>query len=220
MNRSILKLDYKEPVAEEKWVEPITFTDDEFWEVNREYDDPMVITAQIGKFTVERIMVDQGSSTDILYKRCFDQLGIPMEDLKDHYGNLIGFTGDQIPAIGKIDLRLTVGDHPRVNSNTVEFIVVQAPSAYNVLLGRPSLNKMRAVISTVHLRMKFPTPHGVGQVRTNQATARQCYAVSLEATKEDERKRNVRTPKVDDSAEEEVDPEVLNCKVEDLRDEV
>ena len=81
-----------------------------------------------------------------------------MEDLKDHYGNLIGFTGNQIPVIGKIDLRLTVGDHSRVTSNTVEFIVVQAPSAYNVLLGCPSLNKMRAVISTAHLRMKFPTP--------------------------------------------------------------
>ena len=58
VNRSILKIDYKESSAEEKWVEPITFIDDELWEVNRDYDDPMVITAQIGNFTVERIMVD------------------------------------------------------------------------------------------------------------------------------------------------------------------
>ena len=104
--------------------------------------------------------------------------------------------------------------------NTIEFIVVQAPSSYNVLLGRPSLNKMRAVISTEHLRMKFPTPQGVGLVRTNQKTARQCYAVRLEATKEDERKRKVRTPKTDDSAKEVVDPEVLNYEVEDFSDEV
>ena len=143
-----------------------------------------------------------------------------MSDLKEHYGSLIGFTGDQIPAIGKIDLRLTVGEYPRVTSNTVEFLVVQAPSAYNVLLGRPSLNKMRAVISTAHLRMKFPTTQGVGQVRTNQKTARQCYAVSLEKTNEEERRRKSRAIKEDESAHKAVEPEVLNCEVEDFRDEV
>ena len=94
VNQSILRIDYKEASTEERWVESIVFTDDELWEVNQDYDDPMVITAQIGSFMVERIMVDQGSSADIMYKRCFDQLGIPMSDLKEHYGSLIGFKRD------------------------------------------------------------------------------------------------------------------------------
>lgn len=91
-----------------------------------------------------------------------------MEELEEHHGNLIGFIGDRIPAIGKVKLRLTLGEHPKTTSVNVKFLVVQAPSAYNVLLGHPSLNKARAIVSTTHLRMKFPSSFGVGQVKANQ----------------------------------------------------
>ena len=57
----------------------------------------------------------------------------------------------------------------------VEFIVVDRPSVYNVILGRPTLNALKAVVSTYHLAMKFPTSDGIGVFRGNQEGARKCY---------------------------------------------
>ncbi|XP_040988937.1 uncharacterized protein LOC121236552 [Juglans microcarpa x Juglans regia] len=58
----------------------------------------------------------------------------------------------------------------------VDFLVMKAPSSYNAILGRPSLNHMRAVTSTYHLKVKFPTPLGVGEMHGKQKLARVCYA--------------------------------------------
>ena len=48
-----------------------------------------------------------------------------------------------------------------------------------MLLGRPSLNAIRAVPSAYHMVIKFPTANGVGMVRGNQPIARECYLVSM-----------------------------------------
>ena len=58
--------------------------------------------------------------------------------------------------------------------------MVKAPSAYNAILGRPGLNALRAVVSTYHLKSKFPTNQGIGEVRGDQALARHCYNIALQ----------------------------------------
>ena len=59
------------------------------------------------------------------------------------------------------------------------FIVVDDLSAYNVILGRPTLNQARSVMSTYSLVVKFPTPQGTGILKGDQATARSCYVTFL-----------------------------------------
>ena len=61
----------------------------------------------------------------------------------------------------------------------VDFLVVDRPSAYNVIICRPALNKWRVVTSTYHLMMKFLTKEGVGEVKGDQVTARRCYNTSM-----------------------------------------
>ena len=61
----------------------------------------------------------------------------------------------------------------------VRFLVVDAPSAYNMLLGRPSLNSIRVVPSAYHMVIKFPTTDVVGMVRGNQCIARECYSALM-----------------------------------------
>ena len=56
---------------------------------------------------------------------------------------------------------------------------MDAPLAYNILLGRPSLNVVRAIPSAYHMVIKFPTTNGVGMVRGNQCIARECYSASM-----------------------------------------
>ena len=60
------------------------------------------------------------------------------------------------------------------------FLVVDYSSAYNAILGRPTLNLWKAVTSTYHLMIKFPTDYGVGELRGSQMAARECYIAMME----------------------------------------
>ena len=60
------------------------------------------------------------------------------------------------------------------------FLVVDCSSAYNAILGRPTLNSWKAVTSTYHLMIKFPTDYEVGELRGNQVAARECYVAMME----------------------------------------
>ena len=60
------------------------------------------------------------------------------------------------------------------------FLVVDCSSAYNAILGRPTLNSWKAVTSTYHLMIKFPTDCDVGELRGNQVAARECYVTMME----------------------------------------
>ena len=61
----------------------------------------------------------------------------------------------------------------------IKFLIVEAPSAYNMFLGRPSLNAIRAIHSTNHMVVKFPTEYGVGKARGDQRIASECYLASM-----------------------------------------
>ena len=54
-----------------------------------------------------------------------------------------------------------MGTYPQQASTLVYFVVVEAHSAYNVILERPTLNQTKAIVSTYSLIIKFPTPYGV-----------------------------------------------------------
>ena len=66
----------------------------------------------------------------------------------------------------------------------MEFVVVDLPSAYNVLLGRPALVGLGAVSSVRHLALKFSTPSGVGTLKGDQLAGRECYSISLRGKKQ------------------------------------
>nr|XP_009414377.1 PREDICTED: uncharacterized protein LOC103995508 [Musa acuminata subsp. malaccensis] len=77
---------------------------------------------------------------------------------------LIRFNDDSISPLGAVTLPLTLGAPPRTKTVLSTFLVVDLPTAYNAILGRPTLNKIRAVVSTYHKTVKFPTYAGIGEV--------------------------------------------------------
>ena len=81
--------------------------------------------------------------------------------------------------LGSITLVFTLGDSPCQATMAVRFLIVDAPSAYNMLLGRPSLNAIKAIPSAYHMMIKFPTTSVVGMVRGYQRVARECYSASV-----------------------------------------
>ena len=61
----------------------------------------------------------------------------------------------------------------------VTFIVVRSFSPYTAILGRPWIHAMKAVPSTLHVKIKFPTEYGVAEVRGSQQVARQCFVTTV-----------------------------------------
>lgn len=128
--RSVMCIEYSKKRTQEDVHEQISFTADEMAVVVEGYDEPMVITARIGEFDVRRILVDQGSSSDIMYFHAFERLGIPLSALKPFTEPLIGFAGTKTPAEGILETRLTLfGEEapPKTSSIFATFIVVAAP---------------------------------------------------------------------------------------------
>ena len=74
---------------------------------------------------------------------------------------------------------LTLGEPPCQATATARFLIVDASSAHNMLLERPSLNAIKDIPSAYHMMIKFPTESGVGMVRGDQQVARECYSASV-----------------------------------------
>ncbi|KAL0390996.1 UNVERIFIED_CONTAM: hypothetical protein Scaly_0456700 [Sesamum calycinum] len=89
-----------------------------------------------------------------------------------------------IEHLEEVTLPLSLGSYPKTSTKMVKFLVVKAPSAYNIILGRPSLNLFRAIASTFHMKLKFPTSDGVGEVVGDERMARECYADTLKRSRE------------------------------------
>jgi len=50
--------------------------------------------------------------------------------------------------------------------------MVNAPFAYKIILGLPSINKLGAVVLTMHLKLKYPLDDGtIDTIKIDQAIA-------------------------------------------------
>ena len=157
----------------------ITFSDSDLEGCQHPHDDPLVIQAVVENKTIHRVLIDNRSSADIIFTSAFDKMGIGMEKLEPVSTHLRGFSGEKVLPVGSIQLVLTLGDPQCQATTTARVLVVDAPSAYNMLLGRPSLNAIKAIPSAYHMMIKFPTISGVGMVRGDQRVARECYSASM-----------------------------------------
>ena len=129
---------------------------------------------------MHRVLVDNGSSANILYYPAFQQMRIGRERLIPTNAPLVGFGGTRVLPLGAVTLSVVVGDYLQQITKDVTFLVVDCSSAYNAILERPTLNSWKAVTSTYHLMIKFPTDYRVGELRGNQVVARECYVAMME----------------------------------------
>ncbi|VFQ70040.1 unnamed protein product [Cuscuta campestris] len=155
--------------------EPIVFLDEDLPLIPSPHRTPLVISMAIHKFFVNRILVDTGSSVNVLYWEAAQQLGIRKEDLTKLNMPLSGFTGDIIEPEGSIKLDIIIGEHPRVRHMRMDFLVVDIKCAHNAILGRPGLEDLGGALSLEHLCLKFRTPEGVGRVLGDQPAAKKAY---------------------------------------------
>ncbi|KAL0304077.1 UNVERIFIED_CONTAM: Retrovirus-related Pol polyprotein from transposon [Sesamum radiatum] len=158
----------------------ITFTDKDKEGINYPHEEALVVSAVVSNIEVRRILVDSGSSVDILFEATFRKMRMKREDLTPKETTLMGFEGSTTRALGKVTLPVSLGEEPRIKIVMVRFLVVDTSyPSYNIILGRPALNAIEAVISTLCLKIKFPTEYEIGEVRGSQWSARECRCHAL-----------------------------------------
>src|SRR3954462_7301101 len=99
---------------------------------------------------VRRLLIDDGSSCDIIFLEAFMKMGIKTNDLKECVGGLVGFTGHEAPIVGILILPVTLGEWPKAATEMIDFLVMDLPSAYKGILRRTSLSAMGIITSVRH----------------------------------------------------------------------
>ncbi|XP_012827901.1 PREDICTED: uncharacterized protein LOC105949160 [Erythranthe guttata] len=120
-------------------VPPIMFGRVDEEGIQQPHTDALVITAMVANFDIARILVDTGSSADVIFYSCFKQMNMNFE-LKYVETSLMGFSGETVQALGEVCLPISLGMEPVRATRSINFLVLDVPSTYNMILGRPSMN--------------------------------------------------------------------------------
>ncbi|XP_073151849.1 uncharacterized protein [Henckelia pumila] len=139
------------------------------------HNDALVVRALIANYDVVRIFVDSGSSVNVLFQETINQMDFGEYKVEPVVTSLFGFTGHAIRPMGLINLPLTLVKDRTIKTRIVSFIIVDAPSAYNAILGRPAMTTFMVVASTLYQKIKFPVGNEVGEVQGDQKISRKCY---------------------------------------------
>nr|CAN70062.1 hypothetical protein VITISV_025666 [Vitis vinifera] len=134
----------------------------------------LILSLEIGDFDVRRILVDPGSSTDLVQASIISHMGHNLTGLESPGRILSGFNGSSTTSLGDIVLPVQAGP---VTLN-VQFSVVQDLSPFNVILGRTWLHYMKVIPSTYHQMVSFLTKDGQIDLYGSQLAARQCYQIA------------------------------------------
>lgn len=146
----------------------IGFSDNDYARVSLPHTDALVLSLAIANQKIHRILIDTGSSADILYRSAFDLMKIDRNKVILDRHSLVGFTGEQVLSLRSIELSVMARTYSRQSTIMVWFLIIDRPSAYNAILGRTTLNDFKAVTSTPRLSMKFSTEEGVGVEKEDQ----------------------------------------------------
>jgi hypothetical protein len=104
--------------------EIIAFSEKDRGDVQGPHDDAIILSLKINTHRVKMVLVDTGSSADILYLDAFKKMGYCVENLKKVQTPLVGFTDDTLYSKGVIEMRVKFGQFLNVTTMMMEFLIV------------------------------------------------------------------------------------------------
>lgn len=108
------------------------------------------------------MLIHSSTSTDVLFLDALKKIERSENDLKKVNFPLMGFASNYTYLVGAFTLPVYICEGWKSLTINITFIIVDAPTSNNVILGRSTLNSHQMVHSTYHQMMKFPTSHDIG----------------------------------------------------------
>ena len=137
------------------------FSDAGLTHKGRNHNDALHVSIECRGTTMAHVLVDTGSSLNVLPKKVLDRLYC--EGLILNPSNIVvrAFDGSKRMVHGEVDIPVKVGSQTFVST----FYVIDIKPSYSCLLGRPWINKAGAVTSTLHQMLKYPVKGNIVTVR-------------------------------------------------------
>ena len=129
----------------------------------------MVLDPIIDGFHLTRVLMDGGSSLNLLYQDTVRKMGIDPSRIKPTKTTFKGvIPGVEARCTGSITLEVVFGSPDNFRSEELIFDIVPFRSGYHTLLGQTAFPRFNAVPHYAYLKLKMPGPHGVITVNRNK----------------------------------------------------
>ncbi|GJX73082.1 reverse transcriptase domain-containing protein [Tanacetum coccineum] len=154
-------------------------------------DEPLIVKAEVEGYLVRWVYLDEGSSVEVMFEHCFENLSPKIKArLKETQTDLVGFAREISKPLGKIELEVCFGSEGCWSRKTsMKFLVLRAPSPYNIILRKPGLKTLHVIPSTIHSMMKSPTPKGVATLVTRTVIIVECRHLERKQIMEEEKSK-------------------------------
>jgi hypothetical protein len=142
---------------------------------------PLVVAPVIGNAQFSKVLMDGGSSLNILYAHTLLLMGIGLDQLRPSTTPFHGVApGKRVQPLGQIDLPVWFGTPANFRKETLTFEVVGFRGAYNAILGQLCYAKFMAVPNYTYLKMKMSGLNGVITVGSSIEHAFDCNVECVE----------------------------------------
>jgi hypothetical protein len=129
----------------------ITFTEDDLLIGTPDHNRPLYVTGECEGKKLSRILVDAGSSINIMSLKTLHGLALSVKSLAPETITIHEFNQNSKQSVGFVILNLKLGKL----ETRPKLYVIDADNSYKALFGRPWLHEHRVVPSTFHQCMKY-----------------------------------------------------------------
>jgi hypothetical protein len=180
--REVCSVKVAMPVYLDWFDKPITFDQDDHPDyVPNPGRYPLVVDPIIGNTRLSKVLMDGGSSLNIIYAETLGLLGVDQSKVQAGAAPFHGIApGKCILPLGQIDLPVCFGTLSIFRKETLTFEVVGFRGTYHAVLGRPCYAKFMVVPNYTYLKLKMPGPKGVITIGSTYRHAYKCDVECVE----------------------------------------
>jgi hypothetical protein len=144
---------------------------------------PLVVDPVIGNIRLTKVLMDGGSTLNIIYAETLGLLQIDLSLIRAGAAPFHGIIlGKRVQPLGQLDLPVCFGTPSHFRKETLMFEVVGFRGTYHAVLGRPCYAKFMAVPNYTYLKLKMSGPNGVITVSSTYRHAYECDVECVEYT--------------------------------------
>jgi hypothetical protein len=142
---------------------------------------PLVVDPVIGNIRLTKVLMDGGSSLNIIYAETLGLLQIDLSSIRAGAAPFHGIIpGKRVQPLGQLDLPVCFGTPSNFRKETLTFEVVGFRGTYHAVLGRPCYAKFMAIPNYTYLKLKMLGPNGVITVGSTYRHAYECDVECVE----------------------------------------